>query len=240
VVPLQQPPLHGDVLLQVVEHTPPMQALPAKQSASVLQPHFPLERHAEPFRPEQSVQVPPAGPQITGVVPAWHTLPVQQLFLQIRPPAQLGLHLPPLHALPPGQSAEVLQPHAPATHALPFALPVQSVQADAEPHAVVDAGVHLPIEPPQQKPALQPPPSQLAVQAPPTHVGVTPVHGMHAPPAEPHCVSELPGTHFVPSQQPPLHLRFPAQLVPHRPVAGSQASPFAQLVDVHGACVSEV
>jgi hypothetical protein len=57
---------------------------------------------------------------------------------------------------------------------------------------------------------------------------------MHAEPAEPHWLSELPGTHFAPSQHPPWHSRPPAHEVEQSPVDGLQASPFGQLDVVHG------
>jgi hypothetical protein len=78
VVPPQHPPLHGDVLLQVVEHAPPLQALPARQSDSDAQPQAPPLRHAEPFLPEQEVHVPPAVPHAPGAAPGWHVVPSQQ------------------------------------------------------------------------------------------------------------------------------------------------------------------
>jgi hypothetical protein len=144
-----------------------------------------------------------------------------------------------LQATPPGQSLGLEQPHAPLTHAVPLMLLVQSTHAEAEPHAVDAVPVmHVPIEPPQQKAAPQAPPSQLALQAPPVQVGVWPPHAMHAVPAEPQCVPRLPGTHVVPSQHPPLHVRPPAQLVEHTPLLGSHASPLGQLAGVQDDCVS--
>ena len=104
-------------------------------------------------------------------------------------------------------------------HKGPLGLPEQSTQAEDEPHAVgAPPSWHIPIEPPQQKPAPQPPPSQLAVHDPPAHVGVDPVHMPHAPPVDPHAVPDIPGTQLVPLQQPPLHFRPPSQLVPQSPV----------------------
>jgi hypothetical protein len=138
-----------------------------------------------------------------------------------------------------GQSADVLQPHAPATHIVPVELPVQLTHAEAEPHAVVEVpDMHMPFAPPQQSFGPQPPPSQSAEQLPPTQEGVSPLHPMHWPPPDPHSDLVSPATHDVPSQHPPLHVRPPLQLVPQRPVAGSHASPFPQLVEVHGTWVS--
>ncbi len=127
-----------------------------------------------------------------------------------------------------------MQPHAPLTHADPFALPVQSTHAEAEPHAVADVpGMHVPVGPPQQLPTPQPPASHALVQAPPAQVGVTPAHAVQRVPVEPHCVSELPATHVVPLQHPPWHVRPPAHPAEHAPVTGSHASPAAQPVVVH-------
>jgi hypothetical protein len=98
--------------------------------------------------------------------------------------------------------------------------------------------MQVPFAPPQQNPAPQPPPSQSAEHVPPEQVGVSPPHEMQAPPLEPHSFPELPDTHVVPSQQPPVHVRPPVQLFPHAPVAGLHASPLGQLVDVQGTRVS--
>jgi hypothetical protein len=92
--------------------------------------------------------------------------------------------------------------------------------------------MQAPFEPPQQYPAPQPPPSQLDVQAPPAQSGVAPPHEMHAVPADPHCIPEVPVRHVVPLQHPPVQTRPPAQPVPHAPEVGSQASPLGQLVEV--------
>lgn len=132
-----------------------------------------------------------------------------------------------------------MQPHSPSTHTPPLALPVQSTHAEANPHVAVEVpAVHFPMNPPQQKPAPQPPPSQSAAHNPPAHVGVSPPHAMHFPPAEPHSAPELPGTHVVPLQHPPLQWSPPAQALVHSPVFGWQASPLGQLVDVQGTWVS--
>jgi len=233
VVPPQHPPWQGEAPLQVVEHAPLVQALPVRQSDSVVQPHVPPPRHAAPLEPVHTLHARPPDPQAPGAVPAWQVVPSQQPPLHCPGPEQLELHLPPLHARSAGQSVELEQPHVPAMHALPFGLPMQSTQAEAEPHAAAEVPeTHLPAEPPQQKPAPHPPPSQSAVQAPATHVGVSAPHATHAPPNEPHCMSDLPGPHVVPSQHPPLQVRLPAQPVEQRPLDGLHASPGRQSFDV--------
>jgi hypothetical protein len=190
--------------------------------------------------PVQIVHIPPPVPQAVEAIPDWHIVPSQQPPLHVSPPVQLLVHLPALQASPDGQSVALAQPQVPPErHTVPLELPVQSTHAVDDPQAVVEVpGMQVPIAPPQQKPAPQAPPSQLAVQAPPEHVGVSPPHEMHAAPAEPHDVSLVPVTHFVPLQQPPLQVRPPTQLAEQSPVVGSQASPLGQLVDVHGTWVS--
>jgi len=116
VVPPQQPPLQGDDAVQLVEHAPPLHAFPERQSDSVLQPQAP-PTHAEPLSPEQSAQATPPEPQAPEALPGWHLVPSQQPSLHVRPPVQLGLHVPALQALPERQSASVLQPQTPPTHA---------------------------------------------------------------------------------------------------------------------------
>jgi hypothetical protein len=209
------------------------------QSVAAKQPHLPAT-HWSPFPPAQFVHISPPVPHAVAALPDWQVVPSQQPPLHVSPPVQLLVHLPPLQASPDGQSVALTQPHVPLErHTAPFELPVQSTHAVDEPHAVVDVpGMQVPIAPPQQKPAPQAPPSQLAVQAPPEHVGVSPSHEMHAPPAEPHDVSLVPMTHVLPLQHPPLHVRSPTQLEEQSPVVGSHASPFGQLVDVQGTCVS--
>ena len=101
---------------------------------------------------------------------------------------------------------------------------MQSLHAVADPQAVAELpAVHMPLAPPQQKPAPQPPPSQSALQLPPVQVGVSPPHSVHAAPVEPHSPSALPGAQSVPAQHPPWHVRPPAQLAPQAPLAGSHA-----------------
>jgi hypothetical protein len=57
------------------------------------------------------------------------------------------------------------------------------------------------------------------------------MHEVHMAPLEPHALDVVPFTQLVPSQHPPLHVRPPAQLVPHSPEDGSHASPVGQLAE---------
>ena len=76
-VPLQQPPLQKDALLQALEQTPSLHALPGRQSLRSLQPQAP-ETHWSPFIPGQNAQVPPSVPHWSCVAPATHIDPLQQ------------------------------------------------------------------------------------------------------------------------------------------------------------------
>jgi len=58
------------------------------------------------------------------------------------------------------------------------------------------------------------------------------VQSAQTSPSAPHAVVTEPGWHVAAPQQPPLQVRPPAQLAPHLPVVGSQASPVGQLVVV--------
>jgi hypothetical protein len=167
-------------------------------------------------------------------------LPAAQLPPEQQPPLhgavieQLLVQLPPLHAVPIGQSAAVAQPHAPATHAWPIALAVQSTHCDcAAPHAVacVPAAqvpfaqqaplhgctdeqlvVHRCVEPlqaastGQSAAPLQPhaPPFTARTQVEPIAL---PAQLTHIAPVEPHAPFALPLAQVLlaPSQQPPLH-----------------------------------
>lgn len=98
VVPLQQPPLQIDVVLQVVEHFPPLQALSGSQSPAVEQPHTPPVTHLAPFMPAQVAQEPPAVPHAPLLVPETHWVPSQHPPLHCPGPLQVVVHLLVLHA----------------------------------------------------------------------------------------------------------------------------------------------
>ncbi len=221
------------------------QALPGRQSVWLSQPHVPPTHCAPPPAAVHPVHTPAPVPQVAAVSPLWHVPVVrsQQPPLHWPAPVHAVVHLWLLQAVFAGQSVATLQPQLPATQAVPFELPVQSVHAEAEPQAVgPPPSMHMPLEPPQQNPAPQPPPSHDAVQEPPMHVGVSPPHVAHLLPDEPHAAFVFPGTQVVPLQQPPVQGRTPpsadAQLVVQSPVLGLQAWPVGQLPGVQGTCVS--
>jgi hypothetical protein len=128
------------------------QEWPLAQSPGPLQPQEPLVMHTLlDDLLEQSLQSAPSFPQSISPVPGWHIPLLQQPPLHCPGPEQLGLHLPPLQALCTGQSVAELQPQAPLMHALPVGLPVQSAQADADPHAEPEVpDIQVPDAPAQQ------------------------------------------------------------------------------------------
>jgi hypothetical protein len=144
-------------------------ARPLAQSAALLQPHAPLKQRWPAVALVQlrhTLPVPHAAP----VVPAAHVTPLQQPPLHHTPPPQVVVQRrwTGSQAKPTAQSAEVVQPHAPATQVCPWVLALQSAQVPAAPHAV---GV-LPVA--QVPLAQQPPlhgaaPLQAVPQAPFRH-----------------------------------------------------------------------
>jgi hypothetical protein len=97
--PEQHPPLHGLDDPHAVEHEPPLHARPGRQSDAVAQPHVPVVSHARPFAlPAQGTQAPPLRPHAALDVPGWQLVPSQQPPLQVRPPPQVVLQVPALHA----------------------------------------------------------------------------------------------------------------------------------------------
>jgi hypothetical protein len=187
------------------------------QSAAELQPHLsPLQTC--PFgEVRQLMQASPPAPQASFAVPAAHAPALQQPPLHACPAPQVRVHARAVasHALPPGQSAAVLQPHTSVErHAWPTVLVVQSRQAvPMPPHA----GVLVPglQEPRPQHPAAQGADvehatTQRCVTASQVPFGqsVVPAHPQTPPPAE--------GSQAVP-------VTFPAQLA-HRPPLSPHAS----------------
>jgi hypothetical protein len=148
----QQPPLQVWVALQEMVQVLLVvsQALPAGQSAAVLQPQAPLARQTVPLA--LLTQLPQT---------VW---PVSAQRAEVSPgsqvPAVVAEQQPPLHgcvelqavpqvlvvvsqALPVGQSPTVLQPQLPLMHWPPAAAPVQSVQAPpARPQAELLIAAH--------------------------------------------------------------------------------------------------
>lgn len=105
----------------------------------------------------QDAHVPPLPPHAVSAVPATQVPSEQQPPLQAElPTPQFVLHVfdRRLQALPAGQSPTTAHPQTPLTHALPFALFVQSAQAPPPvPHALpADPATHVPAE---QQPPLQ-------------------------------------------------------------------------------------
>jgi hypothetical protein len=163
------------------------------------------------------------------------------------------------HACPVGQSLATLQPHAPATHAVPDVPFVQSVHAPpGAPHAVGEVPSWH-IAPSQHAPShaspavhalahwcalgsqalcagqsaatLQPhaPPFVVATQVEPM---LFPIQGTHAPPVAPHAPSTTPLAHVPLSQQPPLQSALALHAVLHVCVVVLQARPARQSADV--------
>jgi hypothetical protein len=111
--------LHGLVMLHDPVHTPPVHACPVGQSPRLMQPQVPSALHTGPEAwPVQSVQRPPAWPQVR--------LPIPQHM----PPAQQ----PPLH----GEEAE--QP----TEQAPFVQAWRSGQSLGPAHCVVAQVTQVP------------------------------------------------------------------------------------------------
>jgi hypothetical protein len=84
VPPLQQPPLHGELPLQLVEHDPALQASFAGQSLAVKQPQWPTTQWLVPV-PEQGAHALPLVPHCVSLsavthVPVGSQQPVEQLL----------------------------------------------------------------------------------------------------------------------------------------------------------------
>jgi hypothetical protein len=254
----QQPPLHGCVAEQVVVHTwrAGSQAMSSGQSAADEQPQLAPNRQAWPLPLfVQSLQR-PLEPHAEPLVPGWQLL-AQQPTLHVCVAEQAVVHawVTESHALLLGQSAAVLQPHAPpplvATHAPPSGLPLHIAHAPpCAPHApaMVPATHVVPL---QQPPlhgwlALQvvtqlfagehelPIGQSLVTLQPhccePRHTwpALLALQSTHAPPAAPHAPVEVPAAHMPLEQQLPLHGCDAEQVVVHWRAVVSHAEPLAQ------------
>jgi hypothetical protein len=162
---LQQPPEHGWPGPQLGVHCllVRLHAVPAGQSVELLQPH-------SPPRPDGTWQIAPtvAALHCTHAAPlspqALTSVPAVQLPDEQQPPLQscVGEHwvthwcVVTLQAVCSGQSADVLQPHTPATQMCPVALAVQSTHAPAVPQVAGSV-------PSLQVPLAQQPPLQAMV-----------------------------------------------------------------------------
>jgi hypothetical protein len=156
---LQQPPLHGwvDEHAVVQVFVVVSQAWSGGQSVALLQPHVPVERHAEPVgSPTQETHA-PLTPHAVRLVPEVHVPALQHPPLQ-GCPVEHAVPQTPLvvsHASSAGQSDVLVQPHVPLErHAVPDILPSQDAHiAPVTPQAIsVSPGAHVP--------ALQHPPLQ--------------------------------------------------------------------------------
>jgi hypothetical protein len=151
----QQPPLQGEVTSHATPHrwVAALHARPAGQSPATPQPQnvIPIdETQADPLM--FAVQLahttkPPEIAHAAPLPPGWH---VPATAAEQQPPLQGWLvshappHAPPTHALPPGQSAWLAQPHTPLMRQIdPTLAPVQSAQAPPDaPHEVAPIGAH--------------------------------------------------------------------------------------------------
>jgi hypothetical protein len=185
-------------------HFPPYGEL--LQSPSPLHPHTPPLHLVPSGELEQSVaHVPPEQH------PPWHCAAALHEVEQV----------PPLQAVPMGQSPVPLHPHEPLLrHWLPVGAVEQSTQLPpGGAHAELAMPVHCPAL--QQKPLSHvpsEPPPQEALQVPPApHVGVWPPHPPQASPFVPHASFAPPATHVPAWQQPPLQRTDAPQAVEHVP-----------------------
>jgi hypothetical protein len=169
------------------------------------------------------------------LVTAPHDVPHAVLLAHVKPPvhgaAEPAVHAPAVHV-----SGVRVEPEHDAAGQLTHAPPVA-------PHEEVDVpSAQVLVVESQQPPLHETPPAQLVEQAcatqasfagqsvdalhpqapPPdtaSQTGPAParVHTVHAPPDAPHEACVVPGTQVfvVGSQQPPLHVRPPAQLLEH-------------------------
>jgi hypothetical protein len=180
--------------------------------------------------------------------------PVEQAVWLASPQAISQTCVVLLHDFKAPQSAATLQPHTPATHALPFALPVQLAHVmPFEPQVVAPV-------PALQVPELQQPPlhgcvplhvvvhacvvvlhalplgqSLVMLQpqlAPPMHAWPArlAVQSTHVPPDAPHAFAAAPPAQLVPLQQPPLQFCELEQVVEHKCVEVLHALPAGQSV----------
>jgi hypothetical protein len=140
--PEQQPPLHALCIAPpqfgVQLCVPRSQARPDGQSVAALQPHAPATQAWPALALVQSTHALPVEPHALAPVPLGGTqlMPSQQPPLQTRPAhAVEQVRVDTLHAWPIGQSAALVQPHAPETQAWPALALVQSTHALALPHA---------------------------------------------------------------------------------------------------------
>ena len=189
--------------------------------------------------PEHVAHAFPEEPHALTLVPATHAPPLEQ-----QPPLH-GVSLLPPHALPQvalavlhASSVEhcvcVVQPQAPLTHVVPFALPEQLAHVPLLPHVpgalpVTQRWLLQQVPPPHVPlPALP----QVDVHDPAEQVGVPLAHTEQPPPVAPHAPLLVPAMHCPPLQHPPLHAVSvaPPHAVPHWCVEVSHACSAGQSV----------
>jgi hypothetical protein len=211
---------------------------------ATVQPHTPLKQACPARLLEQSMHAAPDGPHAPAVEPAAHTPFEQQAPLHgwLALHAVVHLDVVPSHALPDGQSAAELQPHAPppgtALHKEPMLLPLQAAQAPpVEPHELTDV-------PGSQVPPLQQPPwhgcvdeqvvvhwcavvshawptgQSLALEQPHTPARqawptALMLQSLHEAPLAPQVFAAAPALQVVPAQHPPLQLCVEEQTLVH-------------------------
>lgn len=211
------------------------------QSETALQPHWPPSFTGSQRWPRasfaQAEQTTPPAPHAAGAVPATQVplvAALQQPPLQGEALSQAVPHrcVVALQALPAGQSLAALQPHrvAPPTtrQAVPFALPAQEPQL-GPPRA--QAVGRLPGEQVLVAVSQQPVVQGVAESQCEPHAPLAqfwPVLQATQEPPAPQLSTVVPGWQVVPSQQPPLQERSPAQLVLQAPVVVLQAWPTGQ------------
>jgi hypothetical protein len=192
VIPVQQPSGH-EVASQT--HLDESQRSPGPHDASAPQLHTPLPEQLSALPATHVAHVPPSNPQLLSPGD-WHRLFEQQLAGH---DTASHRHLPPVQRCPPTHSAPVPQVQSPfAEHPSASAGSHTAHAAPPPPQVVVVGGEWQVV--PEQHPFGQ----THVLQAPPVHVSPGP-HAPHAWPAFPHSVTEVPGSHTVPSQQPLAH-----------------------------------
>ncbi len=210
-VPLeQQPPLQGELLLQLVLQVfcTESQAWPIGQSAALLQPHLPATQAGPAALLVQSTHWVPLPPHDLPVVPGSHV----PLFAAVQQPEPHGVFIPQevthtllVHdELPFGQSLNMLQPHWPppivARQTWPIPLLLHEPQRPPpEPQAMVAV-------PALQTPALQQPPLQVwVIEQTVVHFLVLASHAISAGQSAATLQPQAPAMHCEP-------LLLPAQL----------------------------
>jgi hypothetical protein len=249
----QHPPLHCSPPEQSVPQVcrAELQAWNAAQSAWVRQPQVPPPLEPPPLHFKfvdpavQSSQAMPLFPHCVSADPNWQVTPSQHPPWQGEPTLQLVVHTLAMQARPVGQSVATMHwTHVPPDEQIAVGVPVHVMHARPPvPHAPALApATQVPLlqQPPLQSddalqvvehaPLLQALPEEQSDSVLQPHVPPVrhaepflPAQSLHAPPADPHAPDVLPAWQTAPSQQAPLQMRPPEQLVLHVWLAGLQA-----------------